>query len=178
MAMANRASFIQYMRAHGNAPGPTQRPILSGAVSGFISEIPGVAILWWSGALQSGERSLGLRLWLLLLLHACATIVCGALYGRVFSRAANDPRGGWEFVWCDGAGRSGWHRAGLSNSIGANTDYRSPGKYHCDIGNAADIEQHAIAVTGLECAIVDYHIDFLRACPQDFFGLETFGRGA
>src|SRR2546421_11839845 len=46
-----------------------------------------------------------------------------------------------------------------------------------ETGNAADIEQHAIAVTGLECAVVDHHIDFLRACPQDFFGLETFGRG-
>src|SRR4051812_15071444 len=46
-----------------------------------------------------------------------------------------------------------------------------------EIGNAADIEQHAIAVTGLECAVVDHHIDFLRARPQDFFRLETFGRG-
>ena len=95
--MANSASFIQYMRAHGNTPGPTQRPILSGAVSGLVSEIPAIAILWWSGALESATQSLGLGLWLLLLLHTCATIAGGALYGRVFSRAANDPRGGWLF---------------------------------------------------------------------------------
>jgi hypothetical protein len=30
-------------------------------------------------------------------LHSLATIVAGAIYGRVFSRAANDPDGGWLF---------------------------------------------------------------------------------
>jgi len=95
--MAKNASFIQYMRAHGNTPGPTQRPIPAGAVSGLVSEIPTIAILWWAGAWQSAAESLGTKIWLLLLLHTVATVVAGALYGRVFSRAANDPHGGWLF---------------------------------------------------------------------------------
>ena len=95
--MANGVSFIQYMRAHGNTPGPTQRPFLTGAVSGFLSEIPAILILWWSGALKSAKDTLGIQLWLLLVLHSLATVTCGALYGRIFSRAANDPRGGWLF---------------------------------------------------------------------------------
>jgi hypothetical protein len=95
--MARSASFIQYMRAHGNTPGPTQRPILAGAATGSVAEIPAVLLLWWSGALVSASQSLSLSTWMALALHFLATIVAGAIYGRVFSRAANDPRGGWLF---------------------------------------------------------------------------------
>ena len=95
--MANTASFMQYMRAHGNAPGPTQRPFVAGAVTGFLAEIPAVFMLWWSGALISATQSLSLRTWVTLLLHSGAAIIAGAIYGRVFSRAANDPQGGWLF---------------------------------------------------------------------------------
>src|ERR1043166_1990200 len=95
--MARSASFIQYMRAHGNTPGPTQRPILAGAITGVLAEIPAALLLWWSGALISVTRSLSTRTWIALLLHSLATIVAGAIYGRVFSRAANDPDGGWLF---------------------------------------------------------------------------------
>jgi hypothetical protein len=51
--MARSASFVQYMRAHGNTPGPTQRPVLAGAITGFVAELPATAMLWWSGALAS-----------------------------------------------------------------------------------------------------------------------------
>src|SRR5215213_3557282 len=95
--MARSASFIQYMRAHGNTPGPTQRPILAGAATGSLAEIPAVLLLWWSGALVSATQSLSLSTWMAVALHFLATIVAGAIYGRVFSRAANDPRGGWLF---------------------------------------------------------------------------------
>ena len=95
--MARSASFIQYMRAHGNTPGPTQRPILAGAATGSLAEIPAVLLLWWSGALVSATESLSLSTWMAVALHFLATIVAGAIYGRVFSRAANDPRGGWLF---------------------------------------------------------------------------------
>ena len=88
---------MQYMRAHGNTPGPTQRPILAGAITGLIAEIPALAMLWWSGALSSVTQSLSLTLWLTLVLHSAVMIVSGAIYGRVFSRAANDVRGGWLF---------------------------------------------------------------------------------
>ena len=95
--MARSASFIQYMRAHGNTPGPTQRPITAGAATGALAEIPAVLLLWWSGALVSASQSLSLSTWMAVALHFLATIFAGAIYGRVFSRAANDPRGGWLF---------------------------------------------------------------------------------
>ena len=88
---------MQYMRAHGNTPGPTQRPILAGAITGLIAEIPAIGMLWWSGALSSVSQSLSLVLWVTLALHLAVMIVAGAIYGRVFSRAANDVRGGWLF---------------------------------------------------------------------------------
>src|SRR5215216_404963 len=85
------------MRAHGNTPGPTQRPILAGAATGSLAEIPAVLLLWWSGALVSATESLSLPTWIAVALHFLATTVAGAIYGRVFSRAANDRRGGWLF---------------------------------------------------------------------------------
>jgi hypothetical protein len=95
--MAKSVSFIQYMRAHGNTPGPTQRPILAGALTALIAEIPAVGMLWWSGALSSATETLSLALWVILAFHLAVMIVSGAIYGRVFSRAANDIRGGWLF---------------------------------------------------------------------------------
>ena len=88
---------MQYMRAHGNTPGPTQRPRLAGAITGLMAEIPAMAVLWWSGALSSVTQVLSLPSWLTLALHLAVMIVTGAIYGRVFSRAANDTRGGWLF---------------------------------------------------------------------------------
>jgi len=95
--MAKSASFLQYMRAHGNTPGPTQRPILAGAATGAIAEIPALLMLWWSGALSSATQSLLLSIYAILALHLLATVIAGVIYGRAFSRAANDPRGGWLF---------------------------------------------------------------------------------
>jgi hypothetical protein len=95
--MAKGASFIQYMRAHGNAPGPTQRPFSAGAITGLLAQIPTALMLWWSGALMSATESLSLPIWIILILHSLAAILGGAIYGRVFSRAANDPSGGWLF---------------------------------------------------------------------------------
>ena len=88
---------MQYMRAHGNTPGPTQRPLLAGAITGALAEIPSALVLWYSGALDSLTRALGVGAWLVLALHLAATVSAGALYGRVFGRAANDRRGGWLF---------------------------------------------------------------------------------
>jgi len=95
--MARSASFIQYMRAHGNTPGPTQRPVLAGAIAGLVAEVPAAAMLWWSDALASATQALALRLWVTLLLHWSAAVIGGAIYGRVFSRAANDVHAGWLF---------------------------------------------------------------------------------
>ncbi len=95
--MAKSASFLQYMRAHGNTPGPTQRPVLAGAATGALAEIPALLMLWWSGALSSTTQALSLSLYVTLALHLLAMVVAGVIYGRVFSRAANDPHGGWLF---------------------------------------------------------------------------------
>jgi hypothetical protein len=95
--MAKTASFMQYMRAHGNTPGPTQRPMLAGALTGFAAEIPAALMLLWSGGLTSAAESLALPPWAVLASHTLAAIAGGAIYGRIFSRAANDPRGGWLF---------------------------------------------------------------------------------
>ena len=95
--MAKSASFLQYMRAHGNTPGPTQRPFLAGATSGVLAEIPALLMLWWSGALSSVSQSLSLSIYATLALHLLAMVSAGVVYGRAFSRAANDPRGGWLF---------------------------------------------------------------------------------
>jgi hypothetical protein len=95
--MAKTASFMQYMRAHGNTPGPTQRPTLAGALTGFVAEIPAALMLLLTGGLTSAAESLVLSPWVVLVLHTLAAITGGAIYGRVFSRAANDPQGGWLF---------------------------------------------------------------------------------
>jgi hypothetical protein len=95
--MSKGISFMQYMRAHGNAPGPTQRPILAGAITGFVAEIPAALMLWWSGALSSATQFLSLKIWTTLALHSLVAVIAGAIYGRVFNRAANDPQGGWLF---------------------------------------------------------------------------------
>lgn len=95
--MAKNASFMQYMRAHGNTPGPTQRPSLAGALTGLIADVPAGAMLWWSGALTSAAQSLSLRPWSTLAFHWLLAVFGGAIYGRVFSRAANDRQGGWLF---------------------------------------------------------------------------------
>jgi hypothetical protein len=71
--------------------------MLAGAITALLAEMPAIAILWWSGAVSSAMRSLSLALWVTLVLHSAAMILCGAIYGRVFSRAANDLRGGWLF---------------------------------------------------------------------------------
>lgn len=95
--MAESGSFMQYMRAHGNTPGPTQRPVFAGALTGFMAEVPTAAMLWWSGALGSATQALFLQSWVTLILHVVLAIIGGAIYGRVFSRAANDAQGGWLF---------------------------------------------------------------------------------
>ena len=88
---------MQYMRAHGNTPGPTQRPMLAGAITGGLAEVPSALVLWYWAALNSLTQALGIGAWPVLALHFAATVAAGALYGRVFSRAANDARGGWLF---------------------------------------------------------------------------------
>jgi hypothetical protein len=99
-----------FLSAHGYAPGPTQRPLLAGAISGIIGTIPGVGILQLFGSLAVEAKILGLSE-VMTVAAGCAIIaVAGAVYGRLFGRAANDKRGGWLFgmafgfaLWAAGA---------------------------------------------------------------------------
>jgi hypothetical protein len=88
---------MQYMRAHGNTPGPTQRPISAGAISAVIATIPAAVLLWLSGALNSLADALAINVPVVLVLYFISMGIAGGVYGRLFSRAANDRRAGWLF---------------------------------------------------------------------------------
>jgi hypothetical protein len=95
--MQQGISFMQYMRAHGNTPMPTQRPWLTGAISGLLAGIPAACLLWFSGACASVAQALGLNIWMMLLLDTLLLTLGGMLYAMIFKRAAHDSRGGWLF---------------------------------------------------------------------------------
>ena len=95
--MARDSSFLQYMRAHGNTAGPTQRPLLTGAISGVIAFVPYEAILQLSGARASIAHGFGISMWASLGFNGTVMVVAGLLYAAIFKRAANDFHGGWLF---------------------------------------------------------------------------------
>jgi hypothetical protein len=99
-----------FLSAHGYNPGPTQRPLTAGAISGIVAALPAVAVLWLFGSLAIEARILSLPVWATLVLGFAAMAIAGAAYGRLFGRAANDRRGGWLFgmafgfaLWATGA---------------------------------------------------------------------------
>ena len=95
--MARDVSFLQYMRAHGNTAGPTQRPLLTGAIGGLIAFVPYELILNYSGAGEAIAHGVGLNGGVSIGVGALLMIFAGVLYAAVFKRAANDRRGGWLF---------------------------------------------------------------------------------
>ena len=95
--MAKDISFWQYMRAHGNTAGPTQRPLVTGALSGLIAFGPYEAILRLSGARASIADHLDINIWISSAINLGVMIIAGVIYGAVFKRAANDRSGGWIF---------------------------------------------------------------------------------
>jgi hypothetical protein len=99
-----------FLSAHGFTPGPTQRPLLAGSLSGVLATLPAVVILYAFRSLQVEASILRLSQWATLIAGCAAMAVAGALYGRLFGRAANDRRGGWLFgmafgfaLWAGGA---------------------------------------------------------------------------
>jgi len=99
-----------FLGAHGYDPGPTQRPLLAGAISGIAATLPAMAILYALGSLRVEAEIF--RLSPLLMAGAGLPVMAaaGAIYGRLFGRAANDVRGGWLFgmafgfaLWAAGA---------------------------------------------------------------------------
>lgn len=99
-----------FLGAHGYDPGPTQRPLLAGVISGVLATMPAVAILYAFGSLEVEARTLGLPQLLTVAAGLPIMAVAGAVYGRLFGRAANERRGGWLFgmafgfaLWAAGA---------------------------------------------------------------------------
>ena len=99
-----------FLSAHGDDPGPTQRPLLSGAISGVAATLPAIAILFAFGSLEIEARILGLSELVTIAVGLPVMAIAGAVYARLFGRAANNVRGGWLFgmafgcaLWAAGA---------------------------------------------------------------------------
>ena len=99
-----------FLSAHGYDPGPTQRPLLAGALAGVLATAPAVVLLHAFGSLRVEAEILGLSLLATIGAGWLAMAAAGAAYARLFGRAANDPRGGWLFgmafgfaLWAAGA---------------------------------------------------------------------------
>lgn len=99
-----------FLSAHGYDPGPTQRPLIAGAISGVLATVPAIAILYAFGSLRVEAGILGLPQMLTVVAGWIVMAAAGAVYGRLFGRAANDRRGGWLFgmafgfaLWAGGA---------------------------------------------------------------------------
>jgi hypothetical protein len=89
--------MLKLLQAHGLDAGPTQRPLLAGAMGGVMAAVPALLVLVGfqsldepAGAADTSVASAGVAYVGLMLLG-------GVLYGWLFQRAANDPRGGWLF---------------------------------------------------------------------------------
>jgi hypothetical protein len=99
-----------FLSATGYDPGPSQRPLLSGAISGVIATAPAVVVLALFGSLEVEARILGLTIFWTICLGWVAMAIAGSVYARLFGRAANSVRGGWLFgmgfgfaLWAAGA---------------------------------------------------------------------------
>jgi hypothetical protein len=84
-----------FLQAHGYDPGPTQRPILAGALTGLAATIPATAVLAAFGSITVEAAILRLSVPATLGAGCAAMMLAGALYGALFRRAANDRHGGW-----------------------------------------------------------------------------------
>jgi hypothetical protein len=100
----------RFLSAHGYDPGPTQRPVLAGLLSGLASTVPATIVLGAFGSLEVEAQILGLSTAATLVAGGAIMAISGAVYGRLFQRAANDRRGGWLFgaafgffLWMAGA---------------------------------------------------------------------------
>ena len=95
--MARDISFMQYMRAHGNTAGPTQRPLVAGAICGLLAFVPYEVVLRLSGARSSIAEGFGIDLFTSSAISLVIMILAAVAYAAVFKRAANDRHGGWIF---------------------------------------------------------------------------------
>lgn len=92
-----RRGFIPFMRAHGQRPGPGQRPKTAGALAGGAAGLLAIPLLEFSGAADSLRLSIAGGDWLIPIVYVCIAVLAGLAYGALFQRAAADRRGGWLF---------------------------------------------------------------------------------
>lgn len=99
-----------FLAAHGYDPGPSQRPLAAGALSGLLATLPAVGVLLRLGSLEVEAEILGTSTAVTLVAGCAVMAVAGAAYARLFGRAANAVRGGWLFgmsfgfgLWAAGA---------------------------------------------------------------------------
>lgn len=99
-----------FLSVHGYDPGPSQRPLVSGALSGILGTIPAIPILVSFGSLTVEAHILGLSRIATLVIGCGVMSAAGAAYARTFGRAANNVHGGWLFgmafgfaLWAAGA---------------------------------------------------------------------------
>ena len=102
--------MAEFLGAHGYDPGPTQRPVLAGLITGIVATVPAIGVLHAFGSLAVEARIIGTSLAVTLAVGGAVMAVAGAAYARIFGRTANDRRGGWLFgmafgfvVWAAGA---------------------------------------------------------------------------
>ncbi|CAN7178044.1 hypothetical protein LJR225_000414 [Phenylobacterium sp. LjRoot225] len=90
--------MMAFLLAHGIDPGPLQRPLLAGAITGLIAAAPAGAAFAALGAFTVvADQVMRLPRPVTAVILVAAFTLAGALYGLVFRRAANDRRGGWLF---------------------------------------------------------------------------------
>lgn len=90
--------MIGFIRAHGADPGPTQRPLLAGGLSGLAALVPAAAVFVAFGSFAvAADDVLRLPRPVTAVLVSALFILAGVLYGALFRRAANDPAAGWLF---------------------------------------------------------------------------------
>jgi hypothetical protein len=84
--------------------------LLAGAISGVVATVAAMGILLLSGALRVEAQILRMSQGQTIAIGCVVMALAGAVYGRLFGRAANDPRGGWLFgmafgfaLWAAGA---------------------------------------------------------------------------
>jgi hypothetical protein len=109
-AWGDHEMIRSFLDAHGYDPGPSQRPLLAGAISGILATVPAIGVLVLFGSLEVEARILGMSQEMTLVFGWVAMAIAGAAYARFFGRAANAPRGGWLFgmsfsfaLWAAGA---------------------------------------------------------------------------
>ena len=83
--------MLKLLQAHGLDAGPTQRPLLAGALGGMIATVPALAVLVVFQSLNEPARASGTSVVSAGGAYVGLMLLGGVLYGWLFQRAANDP---------------------------------------------------------------------------------------